>query len=161
MPAYGAGVEGHEGLTAARVIVADGPELSPDDITDEAAARAARTRYREEGLPVLPADAGVAPHLMSGEQVLGWRPEASLGRVDEATHVLAHDGGPAYVTSHRLLHLGHAITAVPLGDIAEVAMAGDRILVTIAGSRGLMLDLAGPRQFRVLLAAARAAAAGG
>jgi hypothetical protein len=50
---------------------------------------------------------------------------------------------------------------VPLADIAEVAMAGDRILVTIAGSRGLMLDLDGPRQFRVLLAAARAAAADG
>jgi hypothetical protein len=36
-------------------------------------------------------------------------------------------------------------------------MADDRILVTLTGSRGVTLDVAEPQQFRVLIAAAKAA----
>src|SRR5687768_3552639 len=131
-----------------------------DEVTDEEAARLDRERYREKGLPVLQPDPMVAPLLVDGETVVGWRQAASLSRVDEITHAVVRDDGPLYVTSERLLHLGGQTTAFDLSDIAELAMADDRLLVTISGSRGLMLDVAGPRQFRVLLAAARSAAAG-
>ena len=134
--------------------------VTADGLTDEEAARLAREQYREGGLPVLQPDASITPLLVDGEQVVGWRPEAGLSRVDETTHAVVRDEGPLYVTSDRLLHLGRETTSLPLAEIAELAMADDRILVTMSGSRGLMLDVAAPRQFRVLLAAARTAAVG-
>ena len=132
-----------------------------DDITDEEAARLAREQYREEGLPVLQPDSVIAPLLIGGEQVIGWRPQAGLSSIQENTHTVIRDDGRLYVTSTRLLHLGRQTTAVPLAEIDELAMADDRILITLAGSRGLMLDVDLPRQFRVLLAAARSAALAG
>jgi hypothetical protein len=126
-------------------------------VTDEEQARLAREQYRESGIPTIDADDGVAEHLARDERVLGSREMASLARVDDTSHGTVRDDGPLYVTNQRLLHIGSRLTSVPLGEIAELAMADDRILVTIAGGRGLMLDVSEPRQFRVLLAAARTA----
>jgi hypothetical protein len=133
--------------------------VAADDITDEEAARLARERYREEGLPVLQPDSTIAPLLTDGETVIGWRPQAGVSSIKANTHAVVRDDGPLYVTSSRLLHLGRQTTSVPLVEIDELAMADNRILVTIAGLRGLMLDVELPRQFRVLLAAAKGAAA--
>jgi hypothetical protein len=128
-----------------------------DALTDEQEARSAREHYRETGLPNVDADSHVAPHLGRDERVLGGRAHAGLARIDETTHQAIRDEGPLYVTNRRLLHLGSTVTSVDLEDIAELAMADDRLLVTISGARGLMLDVPEPRQFRVLLAAARSA----
>lgn len=131
--------------------------LVAEVLTDEEAARGARERYRTEGLPNLAADGVVGPLLAESERVLDWRAQAGLSRVSEHTHAVARHDGPLYVTSERLVHLGESITSVPLAEIEELAMADDRILITISNSRGLMLDVEGPRQLRVLLTAARTA----
>ena len=128
-----------------------------DALTDEEAARSARERYRTEGLPNLAADHVVGPLLAESERVLDWRAQAGLSRVSEQTRAVARHDGPLYITRERLVHLGESMTSVPLTEIEELAMADDRILVTISNSRGLMLDVEGPRQLRVLLAAARTA----
>lgn len=153
-------MEDRDRSTAESGVAARDRGVTADGLTDEEAARLAREQYREGGLPILQPDEAITPLLVNGEQVLGWRQEAGLSRVDETTHAVVRDEGPIYVTSNRLLHLGRETTSLPLPEIAELAMADDRILVTISGSRGLMLDVAGPRQFRVLLAAARSAAVG-
>lgn len=126
-------------------------------VTDEEGARRAREQYRDSGIPTIEADATVARHLADGERVLGLRAAASIVRIDEGTQAAVRDEGPLYVTSSRLLHLGARVTSVDLADVEELAMADDRILLTIRGSRGLMLDVSEPRQLRVLLAAARSA----
>jgi hypothetical protein len=126
-------------------------------ITDEEQARRAREQYRDRGIPHLVPDEVVAPHLEAAERVLGTRSRATVARVDDESRSAVRDEGPLYVTSSRLLHLGQTVSSVSLKEIAELAMADDRILVTIAGGRGLMLDVSEPRQFRVLLAAARGA----
>ena len=126
-------------------------------VTDEEGARRAREQYRDTGIPTIDADATVAPHLAGDERVLGVRAAASIARIDEVTQAAVRDEGPLYVTSTRLLHLGARLTSVSLADVEELAMADDRILMTIRGSRGLMLDVSEPRQLRVLLAAARSA----
>ncbi len=130
-------------------------ELTP---TDEEEARRAREQYREVGIPMIESDALIAPHLAAGEQLLGYRPQASLGRVDEATRAAVRDEGPLYVTDRRIVHLGRRTTSIPLADIDELAMADDRILATLSGARGVTLDVDEPRQLRVLIAAAKSAA---
>ena len=122
---------------------------------DEEAARLARDQYREAGIPLLDADPLVGPYLTDGEHLLGCRETATLARVDEAGQAAIRADGPLYVTDRRLLHLADEVTSLDLGDVIELAMADDRILVTLAGARGVMLDVAEPRQFRVLVAAAK------
>jgi hypothetical protein len=126
-------------------------------LTDEEQARRAREQYRERGIPSVEPDDVISPHLEAEERLLGRRAQATVGRIDDSTRAAVHDGGPLYVTTARLLHVGHEVTSVSLAEISDVAMADDRILVTISGGRGLMLDVSEPRQFRVLLAAARTA----
>lgn len=130
-------------------------ELAP---TDEEAARQARERYREVGLPMIESDAIIAPYLAVGEKLVGYRPNAGLGRVDESTRAAVRDEGPLYVTDRRIVHLGRQTMSIPLADIDELAMADDRILATLSGARGVTLDVAEPRQLRVLIAAAKSAA---
>lgn len=156
--------EAVQAAAQAVVVESNGPDADArideaQALTDEQQARRAREEYREQGIPELAPDPTVAPHLESQERVLGARSEASVARIDEGTHGAVRDEGPIYVTSARLLHVGERVSSVSLYDIDELAMADDRILVTLTGGRGLMLDVTEPRQFRVLLAAARGAAA--
>jgi hypothetical protein len=127
-------------------------------LTDEEAARNARDQFRESGLPLLEPDEDLAAHLVEGEQLLGIRERASLGRIDEALQAAVRDEGSLYVTNQRLLHIGSEVTSVPLSEIDELAMADDRILVTLAGATGVTLDVPYPRHLRVLIAAAKSAA---
>ncbi len=139
--------------------LADAVELDADLLTDDESARRAREQYREHGVPALEADATIAPHLGPMERVLGCRAAAIVARINDATHQAVGDEGPLYVTSGRLLHLGASqTTSVALADIGELTMGDDRILVTVGGASGLMVDVSEPRQFRVLLAAAKSAA---
>jgi hypothetical protein len=140
--------------------VVAGNDVGASVDADEQAARHAREQYREAGIPLIDPDTTVVPFLADGEQVLGSRPDAAIARVEEATDGAIRDLGPLYVTTRRLLHLGREVSSIDLADILELAMAEDRILVTLAGARGVMLDVSDPRQFRVLIAAAKSAARG-
>ena len=129
-----------------------------DPSADEDAARLAREQYREAGIPLLEVDPLVGPYLAEGEHLLGCRERAVLARVDESGQSAVRDEGALYVTDQRLLHIGGDVTSIDLDDVIELAMSDDRILVTLAGARGVMLDVSEPRQLRVLVAAAKAAA---
>ena len=131
-----------------------------DETTDEEQARKAREQYREAGLPLIEADETIAPLLAQGEHVIGCWEQATLSRVDEATQSTVHDKGVLYVTNRRLVHVATSTTSLELGDVQELAMADNRILVTLAGARGVMLDVPSPRQLRVLIGAARSVARG-
>ncbi len=130
-----------------------------DAATDEQLALRAREQYRESGIPAIAPDPFIARHLRRGEQVFGMREGAVIGRIDveDDARAVVRETGPLYVTDRRLLHFGSRTQAIRLEDIGELSMADDRILVTLAGSRGVTLDVEDPHQFRVLLAAARTA----
>ena len=130
-----------------------------DDSSDEQLALQAREQYRESGIPEIETDAVVAPLMQEGERLLSWRAVAVVRRVDvdEEGRAIVSAEGPLYVTDRRLLHLGPQSESISLLDIDELAMADDRILVTLTGSRGLTLDVENPNQLRVLIAAAKAA----
>jgi len=63
-------------------------------------------------------------------------------------------GGTLYLTSRRLIHLGQVIMSVPLTDIVETSLAGERLLLALRDGEGLALDLDRPRRLRAELAAA-------
>lgn len=124
---------------------------------DEREADAARRRYREVGLPRLDPDADISAELRPDESVIEVRPAASIGR-----HVVAHDvealAGRLYLTTARLILRGRAALQVELGEVEELALAGERLLVTLTDGTGLDIDAGAPRLLRVQVAAARAAA---
>ena len=111
-------------------------------------------------MPVLETDPTLASYLADGETVAARRQEAALGRIDQATGAVAQATGTLYLTNRRLLHIGDEVFSVPLGDLLELAMTEDRILVTLAGGGGVTLDVTDPREFRALIAAAKNAARG-
>lgn len=124
---------------------------------DEREAVEARARYRADGLPRLDVDGPVAERLRPDETVVDVRPSAVVSR-----HVFG-DGteqlpGRLYLTNQRLLLVGRAPLEVELGEIDELALAGERLLVTLRGATGLAIDASRPRLLRVQIAAALAAA---
>ncbi len=150
-----------DALRDGRAEVGGSAGLSTDaDITDEEAARQARELYRDTGIPPLAPDRDVEPYLADGEVLLGVRPEAVLGRLGEAGQGVVRAEGRLFVTDRRLLHLGAEAVSILLADVRELAISEDRILVTLAGSRGMTIDVPDPRHLRVLIAAARSAARG-
>jgi len=119
---------------------------------DETAAAAARARYRTEPLPAVVPDPSVSEHLQPGEQVHTLRPSAILSAPGDKTSL--GYGGTLYLTSRRLIHLGQVSMTVPLTDIIETALAGERLLLTLRNGEGIRLDVDQPRLFRAELAAA-------
>jgi hypothetical protein len=120
---------------------------------DEAAAHAARERYRDElPMPSIEADDGVATHLQSDERVLGLRRHAIL-RSPGGDAALGY-GGTLYLTSRRLIHLGQVNVSVQLVDIVETSLSGERLLLSLQNGEGMALDLDGPRLLRAEMAAA-------
>src|SRR4051794_2024419 len=120
---------------------------------DERAAFDARTRYRNEGLPSMDPDDSIAAFLRPDESVVVVRPSSVISR-----H-LRGDGiedfaGRLYLTSRRLLLLGKATLEVDLGEIDELALAGERLLITLDDGTGLSIDAVQPRLLRVQIAAA-------
>ena len=88
-----------------------------------------------------------------GETVFVERPSSVISRHQrgDGTDDFA---GSLYLTSQRLLLLGHAPFEVELDQIDELALAGERLLVTLADGTGLSIDAARPRLLRVQIAAA-------
>ena len=65
--------------------------------------------------------------------------------------------GTFYLTSQRLMLLGHTTLEVELDEIDELALAGERLLITLTDGTGLSIDASRPRLMRVQIAAALAA----
>lgn len=150
-------------MTDQRRHVADEPALRDAEAilarttADEREAERARARIRETGLPSMPVDDEIAPNLRPGEGLVEVRQAATVGRhgPSEAVETFA---GRLYVTTARLILLGRAALHVELSEIDELALAGERLLVTLRDGTGLAIDAGAPRLLRVQLAAARAAA---
>jgi hypothetical protein len=120
---------------------------------DEREAFEARERYRTDGLPTLDPDDQVADHISPGETVVAVRKSTVLSRPlrGEGTEETA---GTLYLTNQRLLVLGHSRVAIELGQIDELAIAGERLLVTLIDGTGVSIDADRPRLLRVQIAAA-------
>ncbi|HSK94007.1 MAG TPA: hypothetical protein VLA76_08120 [Candidatus Angelobacter sp.] len=119
---------------------------------DETEAVATRDRLRDAPLPALEADEEIAGLLAQGEIVHGLRRSAIL-RAPGDDRALGY-GGTLYVTSHRLIHLGQVTVNVPLSNILETELAGERLLITLREGEGISLDVDRPRVLRVEIGAA-------
>jgi hypothetical protein len=129
----------------------DAERISDRIARDEAAADAAREAYRSEGLPVLEDLAG---DLEPGERLHAVHRMAMLELRSSELPL----GGTLLVTSRRLIHRGAELLAWPLGDIEEMSVALERlVLVELANGTDLAIEVDTPRLFRVQLAAAIAA----
>ena len=140
------GLEGGPGIRDAEAILERSRE-------DERAAFDARALYRTEGLPPIEADGTIAESIRPGEIVVSVRGSSVVGR-----H-LRGDGnddfaGRLYLTSQRLVVLGHTSLEVELDEVDELALAGERLLVTLNDGTGLSIDAIQPRLLRVQIAAA-------
>jgi hypothetical protein len=124
---------------------------------DEAEADDARIRYRVEGLPIIDVDGLAGEHFRPAETVVDIRTSTVVTRhlLGEGTDVFA---GRLVLTTQRLLLVGHAPLEVELGEIDELTLAGERLLLTLRDGTGLSIDASRPRLLRVQIAAAREAA---
>lgn len=126
---------------------------------DELDAQVAREQYRSGIVAGVTPDAAVIPHLQPGEGLLAVRASASAdadGRGD-GEDALA---GPLYLTDRRLLLLAREPLEIDLASIDEVALAGERLLVSLRDGTGVNLQAPGPRLLRVQIAAAMIGARG-
>jgi len=122
---------------------------------DEAASDDARHRYQTDGLPVVEPDAGFAPLALPGEALHASRKNALLERTLVGAPRPLPEAGTLYLTSARLLHVGAEATSIPLGEIEEMAVALERlVLVRLRGGTHLAIDTDRPRLLRVQIAAA-------
>jgi hypothetical protein len=140
----------------------DAAEILARVSADEAAAGQARERYRTQTMPALEPDVRIAPLLATDEQVVAVRHSAQLDRrqpipIPDAPLGLA---GDLYLTSRRLVLVGRQTLSFDLGDIEEVGVSGERLLLVMCGGTGVSLDVAEPRLLRVEVATARALARG-
>jgi hypothetical protein len=127
---------------------------------DETLADEARERYRKDGLPVLepsallgllnPGERLHAVHRMAMLET-GWR--GTTGSDPNLPR-----GGTLYVTSQRLFHRGTQDGTWSFGDVDEMAIALERLLlVRLRDGSDLAIEVDQPRLLRVQLAAALAA----
>lgn len=129
---------------------------------DEAAADRARETYRTHPLPTLEPDAGIAPLLGPDERVVAVRRSAQLDRRQPVPGADAPLGlaGDLYLTCRRLVLVGRLVVSLDLGDIEEVGLSGERLLLALHDGQGMTIDVEQPRLLRVEVATARALARG-
>ena len=131
-------------------------ELGSSTLAPELPALGVRRRSRSLVTP----DGQIKPHLAADEPLLARRTEATLTHVaDGQGHQRNVARGALYLTDRRLVHFGasalsSAETTVDLLDVTELALSGERLLITLAGQRGFMLDLESPVDFRAQMALA-------
>lgn len=121
---------------------------------DEAAAASARAHYETEGLPTLEVEDDLAQELRGDEVLHAGRSNAMLNRLDGAGTLPGY-AGTLYLTSRRLIHIGQVTFTVPLTQIEEVSIVGERLLLTLSSGEGVSLDVAEPRLLRVMIGVAR------
>ena len=102
----------------------------------------------------LPADSRVLAQLRVGERLLEHRSQAALTRVTDDTHSADPTNGALVLTDQRLLHLDGKDIAIDLAEIEELALAGDRLLVTLAGLHGVIIETDATPEFRTAVATA-------
>lgn len=141
-----------DGSTEDGPALRDAATLAERAAVDEAAANAARERFRHGPVPAIEPDEAIAPHLLSDERPLGLRRHAIL-RAPGGDVALGY-GGTLYLTSRRLLHLGQVNMTVQLTDIVETSLSGERLLLSLRGGEGFALDVDRPRLLRAQIAAA-------
>lgn len=133
----------------------DARAISARIASDEKEADDARRRYEDVGLPTLDIDERFAalrqpnevPHVIHSSALL------ELGSTTQAVTELL--GGALYLTSRRLVHLGMRLTEVPLANIAEMAVALERLLlIRLNDGSDLALEVDHPRLLRMQIAAA-------
>ena len=140
------------GTTEEGPALRDATETASRIEADEAAAVEVRDRLHAAPLPSLAPDEAIGPHLAGDELVHGLRARAIL-KAPGDDRALGY-GGTLYLTSRRLVHIGQVTVNVQLADIAETSLAGERLLVALSDSEGLVLDVERPRQLRAEIAAA-------
>ena len=133
--------------------IRDAEEILDRAREDEREAFEARARYRTDGLPTLDPDGTIAGYIRPGETVAVVRPSSVISRHQrgDGTDDFA---GSLYLTSQRLILVGHSTFEVDLDQIDELALAGERLLITLTDGTGLSVDAARPRLLRVQIAAA-------
>ena len=129
-----------------------GVDAEPDD---ESLARAARERYRRDGIPSITPDIAMRSALFLEEQLLAVRQTALIGRLSDRQG--SPLSGRLAITSQRLLLLdAEPLTLAYLEDLDEVTLVRDRLLVMLRSGDGFVITAAQPMLLRVELAAARA-----
>jgi hypothetical protein len=135
--------------------VADAAAVLERTEHDERAATDARQRYRAGGIAPVAAAEPLLPHLADGEQMLAMRTNSLLEDCGPSERSDSpRTGGALYLTNRRILQLGRSCTSIDLRLIEELALAGERLLLTLRDGRGFAIDLPEPRLFRVQIAAA-------
>ena len=129
-----------------------------DAASDQAAADAARLRYRRRGVGPIDPDERIGPILQAGEQLVAVRRAAVVYR-PEATESGAASPVVAdvYVTTRRLVLVGPGIQSFDLATVDEATVSRERLLLVLGDGVGLVLEVGWPRLLRVEIAAARAA----
>jgi hypothetical protein len=118
---------------------------------DEAAADHERNRLAQGELPNLNDQVDAAVELRPHEVAHALRRAAMLENGNTVPV-----GGTLYLTSDRLVHLGQERHEVELGDIAETAVALERLLLLdMTDGSDMAIEIDQPRLLRVQLAAAR------
>jgi hypothetical protein len=139
------------------------PALFPDglvpgmdaDLDDEALAKAARARYRTDGIRSIDSDEGMRSALAGGEELLAIRHTASVERLsaEGRSPVI----GRLAITTERLMMLdAQPSTLASLDELDEVTLVSDRLLVMLTSGAGFTITAPWPMLLRVELAAARA-----
>lgn len=142
-------------MTVVPAALQDAQQITARVSADEAAADAERARLAAGALPDVSEEAAGALELHPSEVVHAIRQVALI----EGSSGQTPWGGTLYLTSQRLVHAGQTVREVELTDIAEIAVALERVLlVDLADGSDLAIEVDQPRLLRVQLAAARAAA---
>jgi hypothetical protein len=122
---------------------------------DEEASDDARRRYVTDGLPVVESEAGFGPLALPGEVLHASRRNALLERTLVDGPEPLPQAGILYLSSERLLHVGTDTNSIPLGEVEEMAVALERLLlVRLRDGTHLAIDIDRPRLLRVQIAAA-------
>jgi len=128
----------------------------PGDVDlDRAKATEARARYRTEGLVSIPSDPRIEQALGVGERLVARRSDVCLDRRDAERG--REPFGDLFVTSERILLIGPTTVSIPLEEIGEAALLGDRLVLLLRGGTAVAIRADRPRLLRVQISAARVA----
>jgi hypothetical protein len=145
--------------TTAGPAVRDAESIAARIATDEAAADAARDEYAAHGMPAIEPVPGFALVARADEPLHAVRHNAILERAPTDGDSAVLRGGTVYLTAGRLLHVGGETTEVALGEIEEMVVALERLVLSrLRDGSDLAVEVDQPRLLRVQIAAAVAAA---
>ena len=102
------------------------------DMEDDALARAARARFRSDGIGSIEPDQGMRSALGGDEELLAVRQNASVERLAAGARP---ESGRLAITTERIFLLdGHAVTLATLEELDDVTLVTDRLLVMLTAA---------------------------